>query len=164
MLTRCMLRGQSPDANATTATAGLCYLGRPWNDLATTVFLRTYMGSDIRPAGFTPFSSARPTIMNTTFYAEYDSYGASLQAVSVWLGLTDDMLACRTWGKYHRARAAGSVFDRRAGEKLYDPESVPWATEVDRLHVLVLAGRPIAGRKMNAHFLYCIGGDIFLIC
>jgi len=66
---------RSPDANATTQTAGLCYLGRPWNDLATTVYLRTFMDDSIRPAGWTPFDSARPVIMNTTFYAEYDSTG-----------------------------------------------------------------------------------------
>lgn len=33
--------------------------GRPWNDLATTVYLRTYMDASIRPAGWTPFNSAR---------------------------------------------------------------------------------------------------------
>lgn len=54
------------------------WLGRPWNDLATTVFLRTFMDESIAPAGFKPFDSARPVIMNTTFYAEYDSFGTSL--------------------------------------------------------------------------------------
>lgn len=66
--------------------------GRPWNDLATTVYLRTFMDDSIRPAGWEPFDAARyvtiyesmsselndelrPTIMNTTFYAEYESYG-----------------------------------------------------------------------------------------
>ena len=50
---------QSPDANATTVTAEKCFLGRPWNDLATTVFLRTFMDDSITPAGFKPFDSAR---------------------------------------------------------------------------------------------------------
>ncbi|KDR82405.1 hypothetical protein GALMADRAFT_237699 [Galerina marginata CBS 339.88] len=66
---------RSPDANTTTVTANKCFLGRPWNDLATTVFLRTSMDNSIRPEGWTPFSSARPVIMNTTFYAEFDSTG-----------------------------------------------------------------------------------------
>ncbi|KAJ7037729.1 carbohydrate esterase family 8 protein [Mycena alexandri] len=66
---------RSPDANATTATNGLCYLGRPWNDLATTVFLSNFMDASVRPAGFTPFDSARPVILNTTFYAEFNSTG-----------------------------------------------------------------------------------------
>lgn len=33
------------------------------------------MDQSIAPAGFKPFDSARPVIMNTTFYAEYDSTG-----------------------------------------------------------------------------------------
>ncbi|KNZ79012.1 putative pectinesterase/pectinesterase inhibitor 36 [Termitomyces sp. J132] len=67
---------RSPDANATTVTDGLCYLGRPWNDLATTVFLNTFMDQSIRPAGFTPFGGTRTTILNTTFYAEFNSSGS----------------------------------------------------------------------------------------
>ncbi|KAF9221521.1 carbohydrate esterase family 8 protein [Gyrodon lividus] len=66
---------RSPDANATAVTLQSCWLGRPWNDLATTVYLRTYMDDSIRPAGFEPFNSARPIIANTTYYAEYSSYG-----------------------------------------------------------------------------------------
>ncbi|RDB16013.1 putative pectinesterase/pectinesterase inhibitor 7 [Hypsizygus marmoreus] len=66
---------RSPDANATARTTGLCYLGRPWNDLATTVFLSTFMDASVRPAGWTPFNNDRPVILNTTFYAEFDSTG-----------------------------------------------------------------------------------------
>ncbi|KDQ62039.1 carbohydrate esterase family 8 protein [Jaapia argillacea MUCL 33604] len=66
---------RSPDANATTVTDSQCYLGRPWNDLCTAVYLRTYMDSSVNATGFIPFSTARPVIMNTTYYAEYMSYG-----------------------------------------------------------------------------------------
>ena len=66
---------QSPDANATLDITHKCFLGRPWNDLATTVFLRTFMDDSIQPAGWTSFDSARPTIMNTTFYAEFENSG-----------------------------------------------------------------------------------------
>ncbi|EIW52368.1 carbohydrate esterase family 8 protein [Trametes versicolor FP-101664 SS1] len=66
---------RSPDANATAVTDGKCFLGRPWNDLATTVYLRTFMDDSVEAVGWTPFDSARPVIMNTTFYAEYHSYG-----------------------------------------------------------------------------------------
>ncbi|KAF7296659.1 Carbohydrate esterase family 8 protein [Mycena chlorophos] len=66
---------RSPDANATTVTDGKCFLGRPWNDLAITVFLSTLMDDSINPAGFEPFDSARPVIMNTTYYAEFNSSG-----------------------------------------------------------------------------------------
>ncbi|KAG6831333.1 hypothetical protein H0H92_011248 [Tricholoma furcatifolium] len=64
---------RSPDANATTVTDGKCYLGRPWNALATTVYLNTYMDGSINAVGFIPFDAS--SIPNTTFYAEYNSYG-----------------------------------------------------------------------------------------
>lgn len=86
---------QSPDANATLNITDDCYLGRPWNDWAVTVYLNTFMEDIIEPVGFEPFDSARfvpfqlssplsltvfhaydrPTIMNTTFYAEFNSTG-----------------------------------------------------------------------------------------
>ncbi|KAG6836861.1 hypothetical protein H0H93_002104 [Arthromyces matolae] len=66
---------RSPDANSTTVTDGQCSLGRPWNDLATTVYLNTFMDDSIRPSGFTPWGGTRPTILNTTFYAEFNSSG-----------------------------------------------------------------------------------------
>ncbi|CAK5269838.1 unnamed protein product [Mycena citricolor] len=74
-LTRSDRSEQSPDANATTVTNGKCALGRPWNDHATTVYLSTFMDESINPIGFIPFSSSRPTIMNTTYYAEFNSTG-----------------------------------------------------------------------------------------
>jgi len=68
---------RSPDANATTVTDDSCFLGRPWNDLATTVFLNTFMDESVEPAGFRPFGGAgrSPVILNTTFYAEWESNG-----------------------------------------------------------------------------------------
>ncbi|KAI5114752.1 hypothetical protein M0805_002121, partial [Coniferiporia weirii] len=68
---------RSPDANATLDITGDCFLavtGRPWNDLATTVFLRTFMDDSIEPVGWRPFETPG-TIANTTFYAEYDNFG-----------------------------------------------------------------------------------------
>lgn len=66
---------RSPDANKTTVTDQRCFLGRPWNDLATTVFLNTFMDDSIRPVGWTAFNDDRPVIANTTFYAEFNSTG-----------------------------------------------------------------------------------------
>ncbi|KAJ3900487.1 carbohydrate esterase family 8 protein [Lentinula edodes] len=66
---------RSPDANATLNITDGCYLGRPWNDWAVTVYLNTFMEDIIQPVGWEAFDSARPTIMNTTFYAEYNSTG-----------------------------------------------------------------------------------------
>ncbi|KAK7054335.1 hypothetical protein VNI00_003529 [Paramarasmius palmivorus] len=65
---------RSPDANATTDITKKCFLGRPWNDLATTVFLNIFMEDVIQPTGWTTFSG-RPEIFNTTFYAEFNSTG-----------------------------------------------------------------------------------------
>ncbi|PFH53349.1 carbohydrate esterase family 8 protein [Amanita thiersii Skay4041] len=48
------------DANVATITTGQCFLGRPWNDLATTVYLNTFMDDSIRPEGWTPFNNDRP--------------------------------------------------------------------------------------------------------
>jgi pectin methylesterase-like acyl-CoA thioesterase len=53
-------------------------LGRPWNDLAVTVYMNTYMDASILPAGFTPWSTALPIIDNNTYYAEYNSSGVFL--------------------------------------------------------------------------------------
>lgn len=66
---------RSPDANSTLDFTSGVYLGRPWNDLATTVFLDTYMGDLVNSTGFIPFGGGRNTIFNTTYYAEYNSYG-----------------------------------------------------------------------------------------
>ncbi|KAH7913948.1 carbohydrate esterase family 8 protein [Hygrophoropsis aurantiaca] len=65
---------RSPDANATTVTYESCYLGRDWNPEAVAVYLRNYMDDSIRPAGFTPWDG-ETTVPNTTYYAEFDSYG-----------------------------------------------------------------------------------------
>jgi len=85
---------RSPDANATTVTEDSCFLGRPWNDLATTVYLNTFMDDSVAPAGFRPFGGAgrSPVILNTTFYAEWRSHGPGAnesQRVDVEHFLTD---------------------------------------------------------------------------
>ncbi|KZT28756.1 carbohydrate esterase family 8 protein [Neolentinus lepideus HHB14362 ss-1] len=66
---------RSPDANATTGTDASCYLGRPWNSLATTVYLNTYMDESIAPVGWIEFDNTRTLNISTTYYAEYKSYG-----------------------------------------------------------------------------------------
>ncbi|CAE6525840.1 unnamed protein product [Rhizoctonia solani] len=71
---------RSPDANATTVTDRKCYLGRPWNDLATSVYINTTMDQSINLQGFTPWGGARPEIAKTTFYAEYNSSGSGYDA------------------------------------------------------------------------------------
>ncbi|KAI0671108.1 pectin lyase-like protein [Trametes maxima] len=105
---------RSPDANTSTVTNGKCFLGRPWNDLATTVYLRTFMDGSIEPAGWTPFDSARPVIMNTTFYAEYHSYGPggnSSARISLEHLLTDEEAKNFTIEKVFLERPSWIDFD-----------------------------------------------------
>jgi pectinesterase len=49
------------------------YLGRPWRDFAKTVFINTYMGAHIKNEGWHNWN--RIEAENTTFYAEYNSFG-----------------------------------------------------------------------------------------
>lgn len=49
------------------------YLGRPWRPYAKTVFIRTEMGKHILPAGWHVWNENKNH--ETTFYAEYGSYG-----------------------------------------------------------------------------------------
>ncbi|KAI9462265.1 carbohydrate esterase family 8 protein [Boletus coccyginus] len=64
---------RSPDADPATETTGKCYLGRPWNDYAVAVFLRTYMDDSIQSVGFKPWRGEE--VPSTTFYAEFDTSG-----------------------------------------------------------------------------------------
>ncbi|KAG1797388.1 carbohydrate esterase family 8 protein [Suillus plorans] len=65
---------RSPDANSTTVTDSRCYLGRPWNPLAITVYLRTYMDESIHPNGFVHWSG-QTSVPKTAYFAEYRSSG-----------------------------------------------------------------------------------------
>ncbi|KAJ6773232.1 PECTINESTERASE [Salix koriyanagi] len=63
------------------------YLGRPWKNYSTTVFMRSMMGSLIDPTGWLPWTgnTAPPTI----FYAEFENFGpgASTKNRVKWKGL-----------------------------------------------------------------------------
>ena len=60
-----------------TAEAGAdrVYLGRPWRSYASVVFLNTYMGSEIQPAGWLEWVQGGRPSLPTAFYAEYGSQG-----------------------------------------------------------------------------------------
>lgn len=51
------------------------YLGRPWRPYATVVYLHTWMGPQIAPAGWREWHSGQTHRLQTAFYAEYDSTG-----------------------------------------------------------------------------------------
>jgi len=55
--------------------AGKVYLGRPWRDYATVVFLNTEMGSHIQPEGWSEWHRGETNRLQTTTYAEFNSSG-----------------------------------------------------------------------------------------
>ncbi len=57
------------------AGAGRVYLGRPWRDYSTVVYLRTEMGAHIDPEGWSEWKTAPVPRLPTAFYAEYQSTG-----------------------------------------------------------------------------------------
>ena len=51
------------------------YLGRPWRPYATVVYLNTWMGSQIVPAGWREWQPGHTASLATASYAEYNSTG-----------------------------------------------------------------------------------------
>lgn len=43
--------------------------------------MNTSMDASVAAQGFTPWGGTRPTILNTTFYAEYNSSGACARLI-----------------------------------------------------------------------------------
>lgn len=54
---------------------GFVYLGRPWRDYATVIFLHTEMGDKIAPAGWSEWHAEVSRRLDTAYYAEFDSTG-----------------------------------------------------------------------------------------
>ncbi|KAF8133911.1 carbohydrate esterase family 8 protein [Boletus edulis] len=72
---------RSPDIDPTIVTTGQCFLGRPWNEYAVAVFLKTHMDDSIHPSGFTSWA-AGGAVPTTTFYAEFGSHGPGANVAS----------------------------------------------------------------------------------
>ncbi|PQQ09259.1 pectinesterase 3 [Prunus yedoensis var. nudiflora] len=71
------------DANLTAPT----YLGRPWKEFSTTVFMQSDIGSFLNPKGWTEWvSNVEPP--NTIYYAEYQNSGpgSSVEQRVKWAG------------------------------------------------------------------------------
>jgi pectinesterase len=62
----CRITGESPDIRT--------YLGRPWRDFASVIFLNTEMSEVVRPEGWDNWR--QPNREKTARYAEYNSFGA----------------------------------------------------------------------------------------
>lgn len=60
-----------------TAEAGAdrVFLGRPWRAYATVIFLNTFMGKQIMPAGWDDWKHDDKSSLPTVFYAEFNSSG-----------------------------------------------------------------------------------------
>ncbi len=51
------------------------YLGRPWRPYALVVYLNTWMGKQIMPAGWREWHPGETDSLETAFYAEFHSSG-----------------------------------------------------------------------------------------
>ncbi len=60
--------------------SGPVYLGRPWRDYSTVVFMNTEMGSHIQPAGWSEWKGAPTQRLETATYAEFNSSGPGANA------------------------------------------------------------------------------------
>ena len=63
------------------------YLGRPWKNYSTTVYMRSMMGSLIDPTGWLPWTGT--TAPDTIFYSEFQNFGpgSSVKDRVKWKGL-----------------------------------------------------------------------------
>ncbi len=56
------------------------YLGRPWRDYSTVIFMNTKIGSHIVPAGWSTWKGSPTDRLQTATYAEYNSSGPGANA------------------------------------------------------------------------------------
>ena len=54
---------------------GNVFLGRPWRAYSTVIYVHTWMGDKIAPAGWSEWHAEQTHMLDTTFYAEFDSSG-----------------------------------------------------------------------------------------
>lgn len=60
--------------------AGEVYLGRPWRDYSTVIYLNTWVGAHIVPTGWSDWKSALAPRLPTATYAEFNSSGPGADA------------------------------------------------------------------------------------
>ncbi len=70
------------DRCRTTAEAGVdkVYLGRPWRDFATVTFLRSELGPQVAPAGWSEWHPGETERLKTAVYSEFGSTGPGADA------------------------------------------------------------------------------------
>ena len=61
---------------------GAYYLGRPWRDYSTVIFLNTTIGTHINPEGWSTWKGSPTERLKTSTYAEYNSSGPGANATA----------------------------------------------------------------------------------
>jgi pectin methylesterase-like acyl-CoA thioesterase len=61
---------------------GSYYLGRPWRDYSTVIFLNTTIGAHIHPEGWSTWKGSPTERLKTATYAEYNSSGPGANATA----------------------------------------------------------------------------------
>jgi pectin methylesterase-like acyl-CoA thioesterase len=62
--------------------SGPVYLGRPWRDYSTVVFMNTEIGAHIQPAGWSAWQGSPTDRLKTATYAEFNSSGPGANAAA----------------------------------------------------------------------------------
>ncbi|KAM5551183.1 putative pectinesterase/pectinesterase inhibitor 46 [Rosa sericea] len=97
------------------------YLGRPWKNYSTTVYMQTFMGSLIHPDGWLPWVGT--TAPDTIFYSEFQNFGpGSVTKNRVkWKGLKT--ITSKVAGKF-------TVHSFLEGTKWISDASVPYKSNL----------------------------------
>lgn len=89
-------------ANSSIAPAMVqkCALGRPWNALQRSIFANTYLDASIKPTGYIEWSASEPRVNNSTFMAEYKTYGPGWNQTGRVEGKVTRVLTEKEWKPY----------------------------------------------------------------
>ena len=69
------LRHRPLEAHLRPGVVGNVFLGRPWRAYSTVIYMHTWMDDKIAPAGWSEWHAEQTHMLDTTFYAEFDSSG-----------------------------------------------------------------------------------------
>ena len=99
-------------ANSSIAPAMVqkCALGRPWNALQRSIFANTYLDASIKPSGYIEWSTSEPRVNNSTFMAEYKTYGPGWNQTGRVEGKVTRVLTEKEWTPYSSAAKVFQFF------------------------------------------------------
>ncbi|SPQ25310.1 dd16024d-0668-46ce-899d-fb45c2a6de43 [Thermothielavioides terrestris] len=95
---------QAIAANASVAPqlAGRCALGRPWNALHRSVFMRSFLDPSVRPDGYVVWQAGDPRVNASTFMATWHAYGPGYNATAERASNVTRVLSDREVAPYRR--------------------------------------------------------------